>query len=262
MLNFMFVLVSAPLPSIISGHGPPLYSATAYNLTCVYTLNPLIDSDPRINVGWTVDGSEVDTSNMHISIVDNTLLVFNPLTTSDSGSYTCTVSLAAHDHITVLDPQLQQSQPMEIIVQGAYIILHNVHSLSHSLAHTSWCTDLPPPEVATTGSSELNIGDQFVLQCNASVVPFLVVEPTLQWASPEGNVIGSGTGETLSHTVSVDGTSSAGVYVCRVAVEVVDISVSVASEISTSVRVQSKFTTLSDCCSLRVCVCNQCSATA
>ena len=100
--------------------------------------------------------------------------------------------------------------------------------------------DLPLPEVATKGDAELNIGDQQELQCNASVIPHLIVEPTLQWISPDGStVINSDTGRVLSHIVNVDKTSDAGVYVCRVTVDVVDI-ISVTSESSITLTVYSK----------------------
>ena len=102
----------------MTGRSAPVYAGTSYNLTCVYTLSAMIDSDPSIMVGWIVNDNEVDTSNSRISVLDDILLVFNPLTTSDSGSYMCTVTLMTEEYITVLDPQSQQSSIVEIIVQG------------------------------------------------------------------------------------------------------------------------------------------------
>ena len=83
----------------------------------MYTLDELIDTNPSITVSWRVGNSAVDISETRISVLNDTLLVFNPLGTSDSGSYECTVSIAAEEFVTVLDPQ--QGVPIEITVEGS-----------------------------------------------------------------------------------------------------------------------------------------------
>ena len=103
-----------------------------------------------------------------------------------------------------------------------------------------YVTDLPAPEVTSISDVVHNIGDQLILQCNAFVVSFLIVEPTLVWMDPEGGVLTSGSGESLTHTVNVDRASIAGVYVCQVTTEVEEIGILTTSEGRTAVSVQSK----------------------
>ena len=68
-------------------------------------------------VEWTVDRNAVDTSQSRIAAQGNSLL-FNPLATSDSGSYICTVTLLPQEFLTVLDPQQQPSSPLAITIAG------------------------------------------------------------------------------------------------------------------------------------------------
>lgn len=102
-------------------------------------------------------------------------------------------------------------------------------------------SDLPPPQVSTSSDSELNIDDQKALDCSVYVVPFLIAEPTLEWVNPAGTTIASTTGQSLSHTINVERTSVAGLYVCRATVDVAEISLTTTNEGYTSISVQSKF---------------------
>lgn len=118
LFNIFSCIVPSPLsslPNVIEGRSAPLYAATSYNLTCNYTLNELIDITPSVVVSWTVNGSAVDTSQSRITTLNNTL-VFSPLALSDSGSYTCRVSVSAQQYITVQGPQ--HSLPVDITIEG------------------------------------------------------------------------------------------------------------------------------------------------
>ena len=95
--------------------------------------------------------------------------------------------------------------------------------------------------MSTSSDSQLNIDDQQALDCSVNVVPFLIAEPTLEWVDPAGTTIASTTGQSLSHTINVERTSVAGLYVCRATVNVAEISQTTTSEGYTSISVQSKF---------------------
>lgn len=95
--------------------------------------------------------------------------------------------------------------------------------------------------MSTSIDSELNISDQQSLDCNVSVVPFLVVEPTLQWVAPGGVTIASTTGRFLSHAVNIERTSAAGRYMCQAMVDVATIGLTATGKGYTSIFVQSKF---------------------
>ena len=68
-----------------------MYAGTTLSLTCDYTLSPSVDTTPQTAVTWMVDGVAVDTSPGRIS-TDGTTLSFSPVATSDTGSYTCTLT--------------------------------------------------------------------------------------------------------------------------------------------------------------------------
>ena len=67
-------------------------------------------------VVWMVGGAAVDTSPGRISATGDTLS-FSPLATSDTGSYTCELTVAAQQtHVTVQAPQ--QSVVEDITIQS------------------------------------------------------------------------------------------------------------------------------------------------
>ena len=127
-MSIMLLSVPLPEPTIANGRSAPLYAATSYHLTCDYTLHELIDTGLRLIVNWWVDGSPVNTSQSRITALDNTL-VFNPLATSDSGSYVCTLTLPVQEYVTVLQPEEQQSLPVDITVEGDYTGIYHAHVL-------------------------------------------------------------------------------------------------------------------------------------
>ena len=70
-----------------------VYAGTPLILTCDYSLSPSVDTDLQTLVTWTVNDTTVDTSeNGHI-FSDGVSLIFSPLTTSDTGRYTCKVMI-------------------------------------------------------------------------------------------------------------------------------------------------------------------------
>ena len=71
---------------------------------------------PQTAVVWMVGGAAVDTSSGRISATGDTLS-FSPLATSDTGSYTCELTVTAQQsHVTVQAPQ--QSAVEDITVQS------------------------------------------------------------------------------------------------------------------------------------------------
>ena len=98
-------------------------------LTCEYSLSWTVDVGVTESVTWTVNGTDIDTSeDSHISTSGvGDILTFSPLTTADAGNYTCTLTFTASPltpHITVQGPV--QSPEAVILVKS------NVHSILHS----------------------------------------------------------------------------------------------------------------------------------
>ena len=93
-----------------------MYAGTTLSLTCDYTLNPSVDTISQRAVTWMVDGVAVDTSPGRI-FSDGATLSFYPLATSDTGNYTCTLTVtSSQTHVTVEGPM--QSEMKDVIVQG------------------------------------------------------------------------------------------------------------------------------------------------
>ena len=101
---------SVPTPTPFITH-PILTAGTSGTLTCGYTLSTPLDV--TASATWTVNGSAV-TGDERIS-TDRLSLTLSPLTTSDSGTYTCTLTIISlKPYVTVLGPQ--QSPPKEVYV--------------------------------------------------------------------------------------------------------------------------------------------------
>ena len=65
-----------------------------------------------------VDGVAVDTSPGRIS-TDGATLSFSPVATSDTGNYTCTLTVTtSQTHVTVEEPE--QSDAEDVIVHGIH----------------------------------------------------------------------------------------------------------------------------------------------
>ena len=78
-------------------------------------------------VVWMVDGAAVDTSSGRISATGDALS-FSPLATSDTGSYTCELTVTSQQtHVTVQAPQ--QSAVEDITVQSNVLCCMIIHSL-------------------------------------------------------------------------------------------------------------------------------------
>ena len=77
-----------------------------------------MDTSPHTAVTWTVDGTAVDTSPDRISTGGATLS-FSPVATSDSGRYTCQLTVStSRTHVTVQGPV--ESADKVISVKGNY----------------------------------------------------------------------------------------------------------------------------------------------
>ena len=78
-----------------------------------------MDTSPHTAVTWMVDGTAVDTSPDRISTGGATLS-FSPVATSDSGRYTCQLTVTtSQTHVTVQGPM--ESTEREITVEGNYV---------------------------------------------------------------------------------------------------------------------------------------------
>ena len=116
LLIYCLPTVPVPTPSINVSNTDTVYAGTTFNLTCNYTLSPSVNTTSQTVVTWMVDGVAVDTSPARIS-TDGATLSFSPLATSDTGNYTCTLTVnVSQTHVTVEGPE--QSEMKDITVES------------------------------------------------------------------------------------------------------------------------------------------------
>ena len=93
----------------------------------------------------------------------------------------------------------------------------------------------------TTGvDSIVNVGSQHTLLCSMSMIPNLVVQPTIEWLEPGGSVLSSVNSSSLNITLNPVKTSDAGQYTCQALVAVESVGVNVEGQNITTLTVQSE----------------------
>ena len=154
--------VPVPTPSIsvsstASTAGAPL------TMTCDYTLS--LSLSVNTAVSWMVNGSVVVTSQDGRISTDGDTLTFSPLTTSDTGSYTCTLSIAAPP-----TPHGTVQRPMESAVE-VITVQSNVHRLFSVCYYSSISSSVPQPGVAVTvnNTGTLYAGTGLTLTCTVTL---------------------------------------------------------------------------------------------
>ena len=120
-----------------------------------------MDTTVETAVSWMVNGSVPDTSQDGRISTDGDTLTFSPLTTSDTGRYTCTLTITA-PHVTVQGPV--QSAVEVIIVQS------NVHPLFF-VCYIHLSSSVPQPGVAVTvnNTGTLYAGTGLTLTCTVTL---------------------------------------------------------------------------------------------
>ena len=108
---------AAPTLSVSVTSSTPTAGARL-TLMCDYTLSLSVDTSVETAVSWTVNGSAVDTSQDGRISTDGDTLTFSPLTTSDTGSYTCTLTITAPQTRHVIAQGPVQSAEEIITVQS------------------------------------------------------------------------------------------------------------------------------------------------
>ena len=88
--------------------------------------------------------------------------------------------------------------------------------------------------------STVRAGGSHTLECGVSVIPNLVVQPSVQWVGPGNSMLASGTGISLNATLTRVNTSDAGQYTCVAAVVVDSVELNVEGRDIATLSVQSE----------------------
>ena len=117
MLNFLAV----PTPNVtLSVSSGPLEEGSSLMLTCTATLPPSVDTDVNITVKWTPNTNSNQVlisppSSLRSPFIST--LALSPLATTDSGLYSCEVTVSSSSQY-IADSSTGQSQGLNITVTG------------------------------------------------------------------------------------------------------------------------------------------------
>lgn len=112
-----FLSVPTPNPSI--SHSA-LIAGTEGNLTCGYTLSPSVDTHLMVDTSWMANSSKLATTRDERITISGSTLTFSPLNTSDSGRYTCTLTLSAPQMLYVVQGAVKSSEETTIAVKSRF----------------------------------------------------------------------------------------------------------------------------------------------
>ena len=113
-MHTLFPAVQAPTPSVIHS---TLQAGTTSNLTCNYALMDDFPHDTRPT--WRVNKSYL-TQNDRVLIDEATLSLF-PLKTSDSGFYSCELTITSLTPHVIIEGSPKTSTELQIVVESKSI---------------------------------------------------------------------------------------------------------------------------------------------
>ena len=136
-LWFSLHTVPAPTVIVIVTDGP-LYTGTDLTLTCNITLDLAVDFEVTVTVVWSRPGGTLPSDDR--VIVSETMgsgpsyqstLIFTPLTSNDTGDYTCEVTVVTAETTSFIITSQHANDTGSVIVTGMGIYNLPVLSTSH-----------------------------------------------------------------------------------------------------------------------------------
>ena len=127
---YLYVVIpTVPPPSVSVTNSSSTYAGTNFNLTCTIELNTAVDTPVVINSTWrgpvviatgtrVVASAPTGTGARYQSI-----LMFRPLNTSDSGNYTCEVTVSPSPGSQFISGSTAGRGTLSVTVQGERIHL-------------------------------------------------------------------------------------------------------------------------------------------
>ena len=117
-------LSTVPPPSVSVTNSSATYAGTNFNLTCTIELNTAVDTPVVVNSTW--HGPVVIPTGTRIIASEptgtgaryQTILMFRPLNTSDSGHYTCEATVSPSPESQFITASTAGSGTLSVTVQG------------------------------------------------------------------------------------------------------------------------------------------------
>ena len=122
-------LSTVPPPSVNVTNSSRTYAGTNFNLTCTIELNTAVDTPVVINSTWRgpvviPTGTRVVASAPNgTGALNQTILMFHPLNTSDSGNYTCEATVSPSPESQFIIASTAGRDTLSVAVQGEMIHL-------------------------------------------------------------------------------------------------------------------------------------------
>ena len=125
----MFVVPAVPPPSVSVTNSSGTYAGTNFTLTCIIELRTAVDTQVVVNSTWrgpvgipagtrVVASAPTGTGARY-----QTILMFRPLNTSDSGNYTCEATVSPSPESQFISGSTAGSDTLSVTVQGERIHL-------------------------------------------------------------------------------------------------------------------------------------------
>ena len=125
----MFVVPAVPPPSVSVTNSSGTYAGTNFTLTCTIELRTAVDTQVVVNSTWrgpvgiptgtrVVASAPTGTGARY-----QTILMFRPLNTSDSGNYTCEATVSPSPESQFISGSTAGSDTLSVTVQGERIHL-------------------------------------------------------------------------------------------------------------------------------------------
>ena len=120
----MYVVPAVPPPSVSVTNSSENYAGTNFNFTCTIQLITAVDTPVVINSTWhgplgLPTGTRVVASApTGIGARYQTILMFRPLNTSDSGNYTCEVTVSPSPESQFISGSTAGRDTLSVTVQG------------------------------------------------------------------------------------------------------------------------------------------------
>ena len=122
-------LSTVPPPSVSVTNSSGTYAGTNFNLTCTIELNTAVDTPVVVNSTW--HGPVVIPTGTRVVASEptgtgaryQTILMFRPLNTSDSGNYTCEVTVSPSPESQFIIASTPGRGTLSVAVQGKRVHL-------------------------------------------------------------------------------------------------------------------------------------------
>ena len=214
-----------PVPTVdIIVPSGPVYEGTSQTLTCNVTLPPSVDTDVNLTVNWRPEPLSTDRATVHqpstmTSSFISTLVV-SPVGMNESGRYSCEATASSSsEHIT--PSSSGNSSQQNLTVTGKSTVC-----TTSSLLFSHLFTALPPPDVTTFSLNQtFTAGTTYTINCSATVVHGLVVQPNMKIASRGSNVVSVSNKGSVEYTFSPLATSDGGQYNCTATVNIPEVGI-------------------------------------